>query len=101
LLLTVAAFAVNAAVVEPAAMTTDDGIVTLDEEPMPVITVRPWLGAGADVVTVHVAEPGVMIVAGEQVTAVTLYRGVRVTRPPVAVTVTEPALSVAPLLLIT
>ena len=60
----------NAAVVEPAAMTTDDGIVTLDEDRMPVITVRPWLRAGADALTMHEAEPGVMIVAGEQVTAV-------------------------------
>lgn len=41
LLLTVEAFAVKAAVVEPAVTNTDDGIVTLDEEPMPVVTVSP------------------------------------------------------------
>jgi hypothetical protein len=43
---TIEAFAVNTALFALEAMSTDDGIVTLDEEPIPVVTVSPWLGAG-------------------------------------------------------
>lgn len=68
--LTVDAVAVKPAELEPAGTTTDDGIVTGDPEARPVATVSPPVGAGAETVTVHAAEPGVITVAGEQISPV-------------------------------
>ena len=53
--------AVKVAELEPAGSTTDDGIVTLDRDATPVVTVSPPAGAGADSATAHAAEPGVVI----------------------------------------
>lgn len=70
--LTVDAFTVNPALGEPAAMVTDDGIVMLPTAaPSPVVTVNPPAGAGTDALTVQVALPGVVTVAGAQVNALT------------------------------
>jgi hypothetical protein len=77
--LTVDALAVNPAEFEPAGIKTDDGIVTPDPEARPVVTVSPPAGAGAETVTVHAAEPGVVIVAGEQTSPVAMYGEVMVT----------------------
>ena len=61
--LTVDAFTVKLAEFEPTGTGMDDGMVTVDPEARPVVTVSPPAGAGADSVTLHAAEPGVMIVA--------------------------------------
>src|SRR6266851_66127 len=59
LALTVRAFTVNPALVDPAAAITDEGIVTLpDPPPNPIVS--PPLGAAADKVTMHEAELGVV-----------------------------------------
>ena len=71
LALTAGALAINSPAADPAAITTDDGIVTLAVEVTPVFTVSPPAGAGADTVTVHVAESGIVTVAGEQTSPVT------------------------------
>src|SRR5271169_4110745 len=71
--LTANALAVKPAEFEPAGTRMADGIVTPDPEARPVVTVSPPAGAGADKVTVHAAEPGVVTVAGEQVSPVTVY----------------------------
>jgi hypothetical protein len=99
--LTAAAVTVKSPAAEPAAITTEDGIVTLAVETMPVFTASPAVGAGADTVTVHVAEPGVVTVAGEQTSPVTAYTGLIITSPPIPVMLTGIPLSMAPLLLVT
>jgi hypothetical protein len=99
LALTVEAFSVNPALVDPAAIVTDEGTVTLAAPPVPVVTVSPPVGAGADTVTVHAVEPGVVTVAGVQATALTLNGGLMVTCPPVAITLKALLLAVAPLTL--
>jgi hypothetical protein len=71
--LTADALAVKPAEFEPAGTRMADGMVTPDPEARPVVTVSPPAGAGADNVTVHAAEPGVVIVAGEQASPVTVY----------------------------
>lgn len=71
--LTADAFAVKPTEFKPAGTRMDDGIETVDPEARPVVTVSPPAGAGADNVTLHAAEPGVVIVAGEQVSPVTAY----------------------------
>ena len=68
--LTLDAFAVKPAEFEPAGTKTEDGIVRLAPEARPVVTVSPPVGAGADNLTVHAADPGVVIVAGKQVSPV-------------------------------
>jgi hypothetical protein len=100
LALTVKAFTVNPAVVDPAATVTDDGTVTLAAPPAPVVTVSAPVGAGADTVTVHEAEPGVVVVAGVQASEVTVNGGLILTCPPVAVTLRGLALAVDPILLV-
>ena len=75
--------------------------MTLAVEVTPVFTVSPPVGAGADTVTVHVAESGVVTVAGEQTSPVTAYSGLIITSPLMAVMVTGIPLAMAPLLLIT
>jgi hypothetical protein len=77
--LTADAVAVKPPELAPAGTTTDDGIVTGEPEARPVATVSPPVGAGADNVTVHAVEPGVVIIAGEQVSPVTVYGEVMVT----------------------
>ena len=99
-MLTAEAFTVNPAAVAPAAAVTDDGTERFAVPPLNA-TIAPAAGAGADRVTAQAAEPGVGIVAGEQVNAATPELDVMVTWPPVAVTGTEELLTVAPLLLIT
>jgi hypothetical protein len=104
LLLTADALTVNPAVVDPAATTTDAGILTTDPEAMPIVTVSPPVGAGADTVIVQAAAPGVIIVAGAHFNPLTVSLAVfdvMVTTPLVAVTPTALSLSVAPLPLIT
>jgi hypothetical protein len=99
--LTAAAVAVKLAEFEPAGTRMADGMVTLDPEARPVVTVSPPAGARADNVTVHAAEPGVVTVAGEQVSPVTVYGEAMLTWPPVAATLTGVPLSVTPVLLST
>jgi hypothetical protein len=99
LALTVEAFSVNPALFDPAAIVTDEGTVTLAAPPVPVVTVSPPVGAGADIVTVHEAEPGVVTVAGVQARALTVNGGLMITCPPIAVTLKELLLAVAALTL--
>jgi hypothetical protein len=99
--LTVDAFAVKPAEFEPTGTGMDDGMVTVDAEARPVVTVSPPAGAGADKVTVHAAEPGVMTVAGEQVSPVRVYGEAIFTRPPVAATPTGVPPSITPVMLVT
>ena len=70
---TAGAFAVKPAELEPAGTRIDDGMETVDPEARPVATISPPVGAGEDNVTVQAAEPGVVIVAGEQTSPVTVY----------------------------
>ena len=100
LALTIDAFAVKPAEFEPAGIRMADGIVTVDPEASPVVTVSPPAGAGADKVTVHAAEPGVMTVAGEQVSPLRVYGEAIFTRPPVAATPTGVPPSVTPVLFV-
>jgi len=99
--LTVDAFAVKPAEFAPDGIRMDDGIVTLEPEARPVVTVSPPAGAEADSMTVHAEEPGVVTVAGEQVSPVSVYGDAMFTRPPVAATLTGVPLSVTPVLLST
>jgi hypothetical protein len=96
--LTVDAIAVNPAEFEPAGITMDDGIVTVDPDATPVVTLSPPAGAGAETVMVHAVEPGVVMVAGEQVSPLAVYGEVTVTWPPVAETLTSASLIVTPVL---
>jgi hypothetical protein len=96
---TAKALSVNPALVDPAATITDEGTVTLAAPPVPVVTVSPPVGAGADTVTVHEAEPGVVTVAGVQASALVVNAGLMVTCPPVAVTLRGLPLAVAALTL--
>jgi hypothetical protein len=97
LALTVKAFTVKPALVDPAATVTDDGTATFAAPPVPVVTVSAPVGAGADTVTVHEAEPGVVIVAGVQASEATVNGGLILTAPPVAVTLRGLALAVDPI----
>ena len=77
--LTAGALAVKLVEFKPAGTRTDAGMVMPDPETSAVVTVSPPVGAGADNVTVHAAEPGVVTTAGRQVSPATVYGEVMVT----------------------
>ena len=73
--LTAAIVALNVAVVAPWATVTEAGIVTLAVLETDTPTLRPPLGAAADVVKVHDALPGVVRGLGEHVNALSVTGG--------------------------
>jgi hypothetical protein len=101
LALTAGALTVKLAEVKPAATATEEGMVKLDPAARPMDKVSPVAGAAAETVAVHVAEPGVVTVAGAHISPVTAYGCAMLTSPPVAVTARALSVNAAPVVLIT